>query len=208
MRVALGEPGFEYRETIASGGRGGGGRRHHHDLARCPTPSRRSTIPPWCDCCARAARRPAGSPSCPMAPSPAAARGEETGRDRAAARGRRGRLHRRQPRHRRRPADAPRAVLRARLRRPRDPAPGGPVAGRAAAAPPRANWPPGSGLPGIPAAAEAIMVARDITPGPAHRRARFMSRHVSTAAALALIRARQGRRARASPATPPRPIST
>ena len=56
-----------------------------------------------------------------------------------------------------------------------------------AAPPPRANWPRRLGLPGIPAAAEAILVARDIrlaalTGGAVH------FAHVSTAEALGLIR--------------------
>ena len=63
------------------------------------------------------------------------------------------------------------------------------------------------GLPGIPAAAEAILVARDIrlaqlTGGAVH------FAHVSTAEALELIRRGQGRTASPSPATPRRPIST
>ena len=63
------------------------------------------------------------------------------------------------------------------------------------------------GLPGIPAAAEAIMVARDIrlaqlTGGAVH------FAHVSTAEALELIRRAKDDGAARSPATPRRPIST
>ena len=58
MRAALGEPGYEYRETIASAAEAAaaGGIT---TLAALPKRCPRSTILPWCACCARAARRPA-----------------------------------------------------------------------------------------------------------------------------------------------------
>ncbi len=146
MRAALGEPGFEYRETIAS-------------AAEAASAGGITTLAALPD-------------SRPAIDDPALvrllrARGEETGRphhpalrrrhprlprrgaggDRAAGRSRRGRLHRRAARDRRRPPDAPRAVLRARLRLPHHPAPGGARRSPRAAPPPRASWPPGSACP-------------------------------------------------------------
>ena len=58
MRAALGEPGFEYRETIASAATAAaaGGIT---TLAALPDSRPPSTIRRWCGCCARAARRPA-----------------------------------------------------------------------------------------------------------------------------------------------------
>jgi len=58
MRAALGEPGYEYRETIASAAQAAaaGG---SPPWRRCPIQRRRSTTRRWCICCAPAGKRPA-----------------------------------------------------------------------------------------------------------------------------------------------------
>ena len=58
MRASLGEPGFEYRETIASAAvaAAAGGIT---TLASCRTRCRRSTTPLWSISCAHAVRKPA-----------------------------------------------------------------------------------------------------------------------------------------------------
>ena len=173
----------------------------------CPIPAPPSTTPPWCACCARAARRPAASPSCPTAPSRAAAAGEELAelgllREAGAVAF----------------TDGGRAIGPARLMRlalsyargfgaPHRPAPGGPEPRRRRRGdrgrtrhPPRPARHPRRGR-GDPWS-RATSGSRALTGGAVH------FAHVSTAEALELIRARQGGRASRSPATPPRPIST
>ncbi len=204
MRAALGEPGFEYRETIAS-------------AAEAAAAGGITTLAALPD-------------SLPAIDDPALvrllrARGEETGSLTilpygAVTRGCRGEELAEIGLLREAGAvaftDGQRAIANARMMRlalsyargfgarivqhPEDPAL---AAGGAATEGELATR---LGLPGIPAAAEAIMVARDIslarlTGGAVH------FAHVSTAGALALIR-RAKDEGLASPATPRRRIST
>ena len=185
MRAALGEPGYEYRETIASAAEAAaaGGITTLARLARHAARDRRSR-PGAPAARARRGDRQPHHPALRRRHQRLPRRGP--GRARPAARGRRHRFHRRQPRHRPGAADALCTVLCARLRarivqHPEEPSL---AAGGAATEGELATR---LGLPGIPAAAEAILVARDIrlaalTGGAVH------FAHVSTAEAVALIR--------------------
>ena len=146
MRAALGEPGYEYRETIASAAEAAaaGGIT---TLAALP-----DSLPAIDDPALVRLLRARGEETGSLTILPYAAvtrgcRGEETGRDRPAARGRRGRLHRRRARRRRRPADAARAVLRARLRRAHRRSTRRSRRSPPAAPRPRASWRRGSACP-------------------------------------------------------------
>ena len=185
MRAALGEPGFEYRETVASAAQAAaaGGIT---TLAALPD-SRPAIDDPALVRLLRARGDETGSLTIlPYGAVTRGCRGEDLAEIglllEAGAVG----LHRRAARRGRLTADARRPQLRPRLRRAHHPAPGGPVARRR-----RRGHRGRTGHPARPArhpaAAEEILVARDIslarlTGGAVH------FAHVSTAAALALIR--------------------
>ena len=129
MRAALGEPGYEYRETIASAAEAAaaGGIT---TLAALP-----DTLPAIDDPALVRLLRARGEETGSLTILPYGAvtrgcRGEELAELGLLARGRRRRVHRWQPRHRVRAADARRAVLCPRLRRPHRAASRGPVARR------------------------------------------------------------------------------
>ena len=180
--------------------------RHHDAGGAAELPAGRSMIRRWCGCCCARGEETGSLTILPYGAVTRGCAGRADGGARPAARGGRGRLHRRRQYHRPGAAHAPRPVLCAGLRRRRRAAPGGsePRRGRCRD---RGRTGDTARAAGIPAAAEAIQVARDIalarlTGGRLH------FAHVSTAAALDLIRARQGGGAAASPAIRRRPIST
>ena len=116
MRAFIGEPGAEYRETLAIGEPGGGRRRRHHHRvpARHQSGDRRSGDRRFRPA-ARARHRDRARAADGGADQGPRRRG--AGRDRPAQGGRRGRLHGRRQERRERAGDAPRADLCGRLRR-------------------------------------------------------------------------------------------
>ena len=190
MRAALGEPGFEYRETIASAAAAAaaGGIT---TLAALPDTQPAIDDPALVQLLRTRGEETGSLTILPYGAVTRGCRGEELAELGSAARSRRGCLYRWLPSHRTRQVDAAGVVLCARVRRPHRAASGGPLLGAGGAAT-ESEQATRLGLPGIPAAAEAIMVARDIrlaelTGGAVH------FAHVSTGEALALIRAGQGR---------------